>query len=119
MTQTSSQQTPKGGFKNDIGKLRYDLVPWDAMDEVVAVLNFGATKYASRNWEAGMDWGRVSGAVHRHMSKWEMAPLHGESGIDPETGKSHLAGALCSGLFLLSYELRGIGNDTRARIITN
>jgi hypothetical protein len=104
------------GYKDDVGKLRYDLVPWDAMDEVVAVLNFGAIKYAPRNWEAGMDWGRLSGAVHRHMSKWEMAILRGESGIDPETNRSHLAGAICSGLFLLSHELRGIGTDTRAGV---
>ena len=99
-----------GGRKHDDDKLRYDLVPWDAMDEVTAVLTFGAIKYADRNWERGMNWGRLIGAAFRHVTKWAM----GEK-LDPETGKSHLAHAICCLLFLLAYEIRGIGHDDRPR----
>jgi hypothetical protein len=106
----------KDGLKFDTGKLRYDLIPWDVMDEVAYILTFGAKKYEPRNWEKGMDWGRLSGAVHRHMALWEMAKIHGTDGKDPETGRSHLAGAHCSLMFLHAYELRNIGNDDRAII---
>ncbi|HKE56465.1 MAG TPA: dATP/dGTP diphosphohydrolase domain-containing protein [Pyrinomonadaceae bacterium] len=54
-----SDDLGKGGVKKDLGKLRWSLLPWDALEEVVKVLMFGASKYADRNWEKGMDWDRV------------------------------------------------------------
>ena len=97
-----------GGRKDDQGKLRYDLVPWDAVDEIVGVLTDGAVKYTDRNWEQGMSWGRVIGAAFRHLTRWSM----GED-KDPETGRSHLAHLGCCVLFLLAYEKRGAGTDDR------
>lgn len=102
--------TTKGGVKYDKDKLRYDLVPWDAMDEVVEILTYGAAKYADRNWEKGMGWGRLIGAAFRHVTKFAM----GEDN-DPETNKSHLAHAMCCLLFLLAYVLRKIGTDDRPK----
>lgn len=95
--------------KNDSGKLRYDLYPPEALEGVVQVLSFGAQKYSSRNWEKGMDWGRVFAALMRHMWAW----WRGE-GLDPETGLSHLHHAACCITFLQTYEARGIGTDDRA-----
>jgi len=96
------------GKKFDDGKLPYDLLPGDAIEEIVKVLQFGATKYGERNWEKGMKWNRPFAALMRHMWAW----WRGE-GKDPETGLSHLAHAGCCILFLLSYTLRGIGEDNR------
>lgn len=45
----------KGGVKKDEGKLRWSLLPWDALEEVVKVLMFGADKYTFKyenKWEA-------------------------------------------------------------------
>ena len=33
------------GRKNDQGKLRWSLVPWDGLEGVVKVLDYGAAKY--------------------------------------------------------------------------
>jgi hypothetical protein len=96
------------GKKNDGGKPRWDLLPWDAVEQIVLVLTFGATKYEDRNWEAGIRYGRVFAAIVRHMWTWFMAKVTGNSDKDPETGFSHLAHAGCGILFLLSYELRGV-----------
>lgn len=44
-----------GGVKKDEGKLRWSLLPWDAVEEVVKVLMFGANKYTFRfdnKWQA-------------------------------------------------------------------
>ena len=101
------------GRKDDQGKLRYDLAPFDAIDEIVKVLNFGAKKYADRNWEKGMNWSRPYGALLRHMSAWFMSKVTSKSDKDEETGLSHLAHAGCCVLFLLAYELRGVGQDDR------
>lgn len=96
------------GVKNDQDKLRYDLIPPEALDSLARVLTFGANKYADRNWEKGMDWGRVFGACMRHL--W--AFWRGED-KDPETGYSHLEHAICNIAFLITYEKRNIGKDTR------
>ena len=99
------------GVKHDQGKLPWHLLPGDAIDPVLRVLDYGATKYAPRNWEAGMDWSRPFGAMMRHMWAWWM----GED-KDKETGESHLAHAACCLLFLLAYEQRRIGNDDRSKL---
>ena len=96
------------GRKDDAGKLPYQLLPSDAVEEILRVLDFGAQKYAPRNWEKGMAWSRPFSALMRHMWAW----WRGER-TDPETGISHLAHAGCCILFLLSYELRKVGTDDR------
>lgn len=97
-----------GGTKYDGGKLRMDLIPPEAVYALADILTFGAEKYEARNWEQGMDWGRVYGALQRHLWAW----WDNES-EDPETGKSHLWHALCCLAFLVAYEQRGVGNDDR------
>jgi hypothetical protein len=97
---------PDVGRKFDAGKLDYTLVPWDGLEEVVKVLEFGARKYARDNWqhvEGGMQ--RYQAAAFRHL----IAYNQGEK-VDPETGLSHLAHAGCCLLFLLSLEKRNGSN---------
>jgi hypothetical protein len=102
------ENVAKGGYKADEDKLPFHLLPADAVEEVVKVLQYGAKKYAPRNWERGMDWSRPFSAMMRHMWAW----WRGEEN-DHETGLSHLAHAGCCILFLLAYSLRKIGNDDR------
>jgi len=96
------------GTKHDGGKLPWHLLPPDVIEEVLKVLDFGAKKYAPRNWEKGMAWSRPFSALMRHMWAW----WRGED-RDAETGLSHLAHAACCIIFLLGYELRKIGKDDR------
>lgn len=96
------------GVKFDDDKLRYDLVPPEAIEGLARVLTFGAKKYAPRNWEKGMTWGRVFGALMRHLWAW----WRGEE-KDPETGFSHLDHASCCIAFLQAYEVRHCGTDDR------
>jgi len=56
----------KPGVKNDSGKLRMDLLPVRPFLEVIFVFTMGAVKYADRNWEKGLQWSRVFGAMMRH-----------------------------------------------------
>jgi hypothetical protein len=99
------------GRKDDHAKPRMDLIAPEAMVALARVLTFGAEKYAPRNWEKGMDWGRVYAAAQRHMWAW----LAGEDN-DPETGLSHMAHAMCCLMFLIAYQARGTGRDDRPRI---
>ena len=103
-----SDQDLSQGTKLDTGKVRMDLLPPELLFGVAKVLEFGANKYAARNWEKGMDWGRVFGALMRHMWAW----WKGEK-TDPETGMSHLWHAATNIAFLIAYEERNIGKDDR------
>ena len=96
------------GVKHDQSKVRLELLPWEALWEIGKVLTFGAEKYGDRNWKEGMKWSRLQGAATRHLSQWALR----ENG-DDETGLSHLAHAGCCILFLLTYEVVGIGDDDR------
>lgn len=99
---------PTEGRKDDNGKIRFELLPGDALRAISVILTFGAVKYAPRNWEKGMDWSRVYGALQRHLWSW----WEGEN-KDAETGHSHLWHAGCCVLFLIAFEMRGVGTDDR------
>lgn len=94
--------------KKDDGKPRMDLIPPEALMALGEVLGFGARKYADRNWEQGMDWGRFVGAAMRHFVAWQA----GED-EDPESGMPHLWHVLTNIAFLTAFEVRGAGNDDR------
>lgn len=96
------------GKKNDDDKTRLDLIPPEAIAALGKVLTFGAQKYAPRNWERGMRWGRIFAACLRHLyAYWAREER------DPETGMSHLWHAFCCIAFLIAYEERKIGEDDR------
>lgn len=86
--------------KFDTGKSDYSLLPWDALDEVVKVMEYGKTKYSAHNWScgAGFKYSRVFNATMRHL----LAFMRGED-KDPETGLSHIAHCACNVLFLLHF----------------
>ncbi len=88
------------GRKFDIGKARWELLPWKEVEEIVKVLNFGALKYEVDNWKRvpnGRE--RYFGALIRHMVAYE----NGEQ-LDPETNLSHLSHAGCCLLFLIWFQ---------------
>jgi hypothetical protein len=95
-------------MKFDRSKDRYDLIPPEVEKALAKVLTFGAAKYGDRNWELGMDWGRVYAAMRRHMAAF----WSGEDN-DPETGMPHTWHAACCIAFIIAFEARGIGNDDR------
>lgn len=95
-------------LKKDAGKAPMDLLPTPALREVAKVLGFGAKKYSRGGWLGGMAWSRLYGAAMRHLS----SHMEGQD-TDNETGLSHLAHASCCCLFLLTYELLGLGTDDR------
>ncbi len=97
------------GKKFDQDKIRMELIPPELLEAVGTILTFGAKKYDDRNWEKGMNWSRVYGALLRHLNAWAS-----REDTDPETGKSHLWHAGCCIAFLITYEMRGIGTDDRA-----
>lgn len=95
-------------LKYDKDKVPLELLAPTALTEIAKVLQFGAKKYSAHNWRKGMNWSRLLGAALRHL----FAYIRGED-KDPETGLSHLAHLGCCVMFLLEYQLLGLGTDDR------
>jgi len=91
--------TESEGRKDDGGKARWDLMSRVLLDGIAQILEFGARKYADRNWEQGIKYGRVFAALMRHLWAWWWGEAQ-----DPETGKSHLWHAGCCLMFLSHFE---------------
>lgn len=99
------------GKRYDENKVDMSLLPVEALWEVAKVMTYGAYKYLRDNWRSGMKWSRVIAPMQRHYAKFMM----GED-IDPENGLLHLSELACNALFLLAFQILGIGEDDRPTI---
>lgn len=88
------------GVKYDQDKPRWGLLPFKELEAVVDVLTSGSKKYSDGNWKIVPNAEeRYFDAMLRHISQYR----YGEKN-DSETGKSHLAHAMCCSLFLLWFD---------------
>lgn len=90
----------KSGKKFDQEKARWDLLPLGPIKEAVEVMTLGVKKYGVNNWQhvkGGIN--RYYAALWRHLEAWRM----GER-FDQESGKRHLAHALCCLLFIMCID---------------
>ena len=108
---TIEQMKNEPGLRYDAGKPRYDLIPPEALEALAHVYTKGAEKYADRNWEKGMTWGRCFRAMISHAIAW----WAGET-FDKELGCHHLAMAAWNAFALLTYQLREVGTDDRVKV---
>lgn len=81
-------------------------LPWDALRQVVQVLEYGAKKYEAHSWL------KLQNGKARYLeSAWRhwVALCRGET-HDPESGLHHAAHLACNALFVKALDLRGIGD---------
>lgn len=86
------------GAKYDQGKLRWSLLPWRALEEVVRVLEHGAEKYGRGSWRLvpnGRE--RYFDALLRHAAEVAKGNL-----TDDETGLLHFDHIAVNALFLIA-----------------
>lgn len=87
------------GLKYDGGKLRWSLLPFKAVREIVKVLTYGEKKYKAHNWKyVNNAVERYQDALFRHLDAY----MSGEYN-DKETGLSHLAHAATNIIFLIWF----------------
>jgi hypothetical protein len=95
-----SQTATTGGRKFDGNKLEFGLLPPLALEATVDVLTFGAQKYERDNWKRVPDSKRrYYDALQRHLWAWKKGEI-----LDPESGKHHLAHAMCCLMFLYEHD---------------
>lgn len=108
LTQAKVAGVVLSGKKFDTEKPDLSLIPPEALNEVAIVLGFGKKKYGAHNWRGGFDYTRLSSGVLRHVFAWV-----GGKDTDPESGRPHLAHAICGLMFLLTLILTKSGKDDR------
>ena len=88
------------GMKFDDGKRDFTLLPWDSVENIVEVLEFGAKKYSRDNWRYVDDAKhRYTKAALRHLIAYTKGEID-----DPESGMPHLAHLGCCILFLMELD---------------
>lgn len=94
--------------KSDNGKLKWSLLPFAEMKDVVKVLMKGAEKYSPGNWQNCDDLTRYKDALMRHVVSYVEGDKIDkiEEGGD---GLPHLAHAICNCLFLMWFDNRKRG----------
>ena len=97
----------KGARYNE-GKIRYDLIPPYALEQVALAYTYGAQKYSDDNWRKGFKWRETIGSLLRHVYKWTRG-----SKIDDESNCHPLAMAVFNALTLMTFEKNLIGIDDR------
>ena len=90
--------------KQDQGKLRYDLMPFDALDAVAEVLTYGIKKYPKpeENWRVNStleDIPRYKAARLRHISLAAQGQV-----FDEESGLPHEWHISTNSLFIIALE---------------
>lgn len=82
--------------KYDKDKVRMDLVPLSAVENIANVLTMGANKYGENCWQDLPDfWKRYKAALLRHLTAIDKGEL-----IDPESGLPHIDHVLCNAMFM-------------------
>ena len=89
--------TPKG-VKYDGEKPKWSLIPKGVLAQVVEVLTYGSKKYTPDNWMY-VEKSRYYDALLRHVDAF-----HNGEKVDPESGKHHLAHALCCLMYMLWHD---------------
>ena len=77
------------------GKMAWELVDFEALEPMVEVLMFGASKYSKDNWKKGQAITELLGSLFRHIIAFQK----GED-LDEESGKSHIGHAMCNLMFI-------------------
>lgn len=94
-------------------KLRWDLVPWEALEKVVEVITKGAEKYGIDNWKTVPNE-IFEGGMLRHFISWKKGERY-----DKEWNFTHLAHFTCNALFILWKEIMSIKIEERGELQSN
>lgn len=106
------KKTGKDGSGKDDradGKPRWELIPLDAVEEIVKVYTMGAEKYAPNAWKDIPDaYDRYKAALLRHITAYDK----GER-FDKESGLSHLAHAAWNAIAILWLDMHKLEKNCK------
>jgi Domain of unknown function (DUF5664) len=97
---------PGTAVREQAGKLPYHLIPPEFNVFMALVLQYGANKYAARNFEKGLPMEDLLRGAEAHLTKLKMGEL-----LDGESGLPHAVHAAWN---LLTFAMQGARAPTTA-----
>lgn len=88
----------KQADRDNYGKLRWDLVDFESVEEMLRVLEQGAIKYAPDNWKKGLNRSEILESAQRHLIE-----LFKHKENDEEFSTHHAGHIMCNMLFYLYH----------------
>lgn len=86
-------------------------IPLEALAAAAASLEYGAKKYADRNWEKGLPWQQMIDSLKRHVEDFERRHDYDNG---PDGSDLHqVCMIMASAMMLTASVIRGIGVDDR------
>jgi len=103
---------PSPAQKESNGKSRWSLLPFDSLEEVVKVYEYGAEKYDDHNWMKGRKFSDYISAMMRHTISF----IRGED-RDKDSNCHHLACVVfyCLALITFTYHIEYDDFDDRIK----
>ncbi|MBO4622272.1 MAG: hypothetical protein J5691_00070 [Bacilli bacterium] len=110
--QINDKYKDAAGKKWDGGKLRWDLVPWEAFEQVVERFTHGAIKYGPNNWKEVDDAeDRYFAALMRHLVAHRKGELY-----DPDFPDNlHISAACWNALVLIYLTMKRIEKERNSK----
>ena len=90
------------------GKPQWSYVHFKSLEPMIRVLEFGAIKYAPKNWMKPMDTMKILESMQRHLA----ALFDGEE-VDSETGISHMGHIQCNAMFYNYHKEKEKNDNSR------
>ena len=100
-----------GALRECIGVPYFRQLPLEGLAAGAAALEYGATKYADRNWEKGLPWQQMIDSLKRHIDDFERRKDYDDGPTG--SGLPHVCMIMAGALMLQSSVIRGIGEDDR------
>ena len=100
-----------GGTRESLGVPYTRHIPLEAVAAAAASFEYGAKKYADRNWEKGLPWQQMIDSLKRHVEDFERGRNYddGEDGSDLH----QVCMIMASAMMLTASVIRNIGVDDR------
>ena len=111
MNSKNHPATETGALRESLGVPYFRQIPLEAIAAAAASLEYGAEKYAHRNWEKGLPWQQMIDSLKRHIDDFERRKDF-DDGPDG-SGLHQVCMIMASAMMLSASVVRDIGEDDR------
>ena len=103
--------TNTGAMREALTSPYFRQAPLEAIAAGCASLEYGAQKYADRNWEKGLPWQQMIDSLRRHLDDFERR--HELDDGPNGSNLPHICAIMANAMMLSASVIRGIGEDNR------
>ena len=111
MTESKYNESSTGALREALGVPYFRQVPLEAVAAGATSLEYGAIKYANRNWEKGLPWQQMIDSLRRHLDDFERRKDYDDAFNG--SGLHQVCMIMASAMMLSASVIRGIGEDDR------